>query len=277
VIGELAGARVALLEARLEGELAELVRRHGGEVVSVPAVRQSPRDATQQIGPFIEGLAGDPGAVVVFLTGVGGAQLFAQAERLGRREELLRALRRATTVCRGPKPSAELRRQQVQISMSVREPYTTAQLLETLASLDLVRRWVGLVLYGERNATLAAALTTRGAALQELQLYEWTLPADLEPLRTLVQDLIAGRFDAIAFTSQIQARHLFQVAAESGNVAELARALNECTVVASVGPTCSEALRSYGVRPHVEPARPKMRPMVIALADHLATRRHHAS
>jgi uroporphyrinogen-III synthase len=74
--------------------------------------------------------------------------------------------------------------------------------------------------------------------------------------------------DAVAFTSQIQARHLFQVAEAMGLAPSLAGALNSRTVVASVGPTCTGALQSFGVTPRVEPERPKMRPMVTALVRH---------
>ena len=38
----LRGARVALLEARMRGELAELVERSGGRPYCVPAVREAP-------------------------------------------------------------------------------------------------------------------------------------------------------------------------------------------------------------------------------------------
>ena len=39
-MSSLNGTRVALLESRMSGELADLVRRHGGEPRCVPAVRE---------------------------------------------------------------------------------------------------------------------------------------------------------------------------------------------------------------------------------------------
>jgi uroporphyrinogen-III synthase len=36
----LQGKRIALLEGRMQGELANLVRRHGGVPYSVPALRE---------------------------------------------------------------------------------------------------------------------------------------------------------------------------------------------------------------------------------------------
>jgi catechol 2,3-dioxygenase-like lactoylglutathione lyase family enzyme len=115
----------------------------------------------------------------------------------------------------------------------------------------------------------AAALQARGCRLTELSLYEWQLPDDTGPLQDLVRDLIAGRVDAIAFTSQIQARHLFQVAADFGQADALTQALNGRTVVAAIGPTCATALQRLGVTPDVVPEHPKMGHLVVALARHL--------
>jgi uroporphyrinogen-III synthase len=266
---DLGGARIGLLETRLGSELADLVRRYGGEPVSASAMQAVPRDVPGEAVAFIDALVRAPHPMTVFLTGVGAAGLFAEAERLGLLPDLLAALARATTVCRGPKPSAALRRHGVSISVSVPEPYTMTELLQAIAAIDLHGRWVGLVHYGERNAPLAEALITRGAVLSELQLYEWGLPQDTAPLRRLVQDALGGRLAALVFTSQVQVRHLFQIAAEEGRDAELLEALRARTVVASVGPVCSAALRQFGVAPHVEPEHPKMRPMMTALADYL--------
>jgi uroporphyrinogen-III synthase len=138
-----------------------------------------------------------------------------------------------------------------------------------MSGLELRDRDVTLVHYGDRNTALVEALQARGCWLSELSLYEWQLPEDTGPLQDLIRDLVAGRMDAIAFTSQIQARHLFQVARDCGKVAALTQALNGRTVVAAIGPTCASALQRYGVTPDVVPDHPKMGHMVVALARHL--------
>ena len=43
----LGGARIGLLEARLSSELAELVRREGGEPVCAPSVTEAQVDVTR--------------------------------------------------------------------------------------------------------------------------------------------------------------------------------------------------------------------------------------
>ena len=85
----------------------------------------------------------------------------------------------------------------------------------------------------------------------------------------LVRELLEDRIDAVAFTNQIQVRHLFQVAAEMNLADRLKEKLSRGdTVVAAVGPVCAEALQALGVTPDVIPARPKMGPMITALAEY---------
>ena len=260
------GRRIALLEARMSEEVAALVRRLGGHPHSVPAVREVAR--SDQAGPFLDALLAGRLSVVIFLTGVGAAALLREAERVGRLDAALIALRSTSVVCRGPKPVAALRRHDVPIQVTAAEPYTTRELLDAMAPLDLDGKSVGLVHYGEKNVALAAALAARGAHLEELFLYEWQLPEDVEKLNVLVGEIIDGRVDAIAFTSQIQCRHLFQIAHDLGKSDRLAQALNADVVVAAVGPVCAEALQVLGVTPDVIPSRPKMGPMISALAEY---------
>ncbi len=264
------GARVALLEGRMPGELADLVRRHGGVPYSVPAVRERPLDAGQQVAAFVDKLVRGDMPIVVCLTGVGVKTLFDESEGIGRLPELLAALQTATVICRGPKPSAVLRRYGIPIAYSAPSPYTTREVLEVIANIELADTNVGLLHYGERNPVLAAALEARGARVEELLLYEWLLPDDPQPLHQLVQELVDGCVDAIAFTSQVQVRHLFQIAATSGKTEELTAALQNRTLVASVGPVCTAVLEERGITPDVVPDNPKMGPMVNALAQLVA-------
>jgi uroporphyrinogen-III synthase len=268
-MSSLKGARVALLEARMPEELGALVERYGGRPYSVPAVREAPLPRLAQVEPFLDALASGRFSLIIFLTGVGVTALFREADRLGRLAETLEALRRTTTVCRGPKPVAVLRRHDVPVSLTAAEPYTTTELLEALRPIDITGRTLGLLHYGERNDALTEGLSARGASIDELFLYEWLMPPDQAPLRTLVRELIDGKVEAIAFTSQIQCRHLFQVAADLGVAEDLAAALSVRVVTAAIGPVSAAALQTFGVTPRVQPGHPKMGPMIAALADYM--------
>jgi uroporphyrinogen-III synthase len=117
---------------------------------------------------------------------------------------------------------------------------------------------------------LADAIQEGGAVLDELCIYEWRLPDDLGPLDKLVGLTIDGRVDAVVFTSQVQVRHFLEVAARSEREAPLIEALNAWTVTASIGPTCSAALVARGITPRIEPARPKLGPLVERVVQYLA-------
>jgi len=264
----LRGKRVALLEARMSGELSSMVERLGGTPYSVPAVREMPLEQPEETSRFIDSLSVGRFDVVVFMTGVGATALLREAEKLGRLDAVLAALRKAINVCRGPKPVAVLRRHDVQVNATAAEPHTTTELLQSLDAIGVSGKSIALVHYGERNETAAGDLRQRGASLDEICLYEWRLPDDTAPLERLVNEIIDGRLDAIAVTSQIQIRHLFQIADRLGRADALTDALSRKLVVAAVGPVCASALRARGVVPHVQPSHPKMGPMLIALADY---------
>jgi len=269
----LTGKNIALLEARLTSELAKLVERNGGVAFAFPALREVAIDAGAAVAELIAALTAGRIDFIVLQTGVGLSALITEAEQLERREELIVALGKVTKVCRGPKPTAVLARLGLKPDLSAAEPYTTAEVLAALAEFALKDRGVAVLHYGERNTALAETLIARGARLEELCLYEWQMPEDTEPLQQLIAQVGQGAFAAVVFTSQIQARHLFQVAVECGRESELREGLRNKTVVASIGPTCSAALRALGVTPQVEPEHPKMGPLVAALAKHMEATR----
>ncbi len=124
-MSSLKGARVAVLEARMSVELAAMVERFGGVPYSVPAVRETPLEQPEDVGAFVDALCDGRFAIVVLMTGVGVAALLREAERLGRLDAVLAALRNTITVCRGPKPVAVLRRHDVQVNITAAEPHTT--------------------------------------------------------------------------------------------------------------------------------------------------------
>ena len=271
----LGGRRIALFESRLAEPLSTLVRRGGGEPVCVPSVREQRRDVAEEVGALLDALAGEEQPVFVFTTGVGVAALFEEARAIAREPELRKALCVGTLVCRGPKPVAVLQRERLRPQILAREPYTTTRLLEALDAVPVSGRRVVMLHYGERSPEVPVALIARGARLSELLLYEWVMPDDQGPLEALVGELVSGGFAAAAFTSQIQARHLFAVAERLGTRDALLTALRKIAV-AAVGPTCAQALRDLGVAPQVVPQTPKMGPMLDALAAYLAAQEQAA-
>jgi uroporphyrinogen-III synthase len=264
------GVRVALLEARMGGELAQLVQRYGGITRSAPAVREATLDCAEVVADFLNRLHVPGRRIHVFLTGAGATAVLQEAERQGQLGFAVESLERDTIACRGPKPTAALKRYGLSTNVSAASPFTSHDLLEAMACLDLNGADVTVIHYGERSEALADALRQRGATLHELCVYEWRLPEDLGPLEELTRAIIRREVDAVIFTSQVQWKHLRQVSSAMGLDVALAQALTTDVVVAAVGPICSGALGQAGVKPHIVPDNPKMGPLVAALARHFS-------
>ena len=264
----LRGTRIALLEAQMSGQLEDLVRQHGGEPYCVPAVREKPKECGPDLDTFVDQIR--PGHVVVFTSGVAAAALLYEAGKRGRLEELKTRLAAGVTVCRSANAISVLDQAGIATNCRARAPFTTAELLLALGDIDLRRKTVCVAQYGERNVALLSPLARHGVKVRELILYEWQLPADRLPLRRLVEELIERRVGAIAFTSEVQVRHLFAVAGEMRAHEELQSALQSYTLVAALGQTCVTALEAEGVSPSVVPPEPAIDQMVDSLARHLS-------
>jgi uroporphyrinogen-III synthase len=268
------GAVVAHFESRRNAELESLIRRHGGDPWSAPALSEE----AVAIGPaergVIERLASANFDVIVLLTGAGTSRLLDAAASAGRLAEVHSALARRVVVARGPKPVFALRQHGLRPTHVAPEPNTTHELLGTLGAIPVAGQRVLIVSAGESFAEPAASLRARRALPVELQLYRWTLTdADAARLADTTRAIVDGRIEAALFTTQVQVRHLFDVATTQGLADQLADALRDALIVGAVGPTSANALRERLIEPHVIPDHPKMGHLVVAVARELAARR----
>ena len=264
----LEGRTVALLESRKAEDIAAMVRRFGGTPQCAPSVREVLR--TDDVRPLLTRLIAGEFDVVVMLTAAAAEALFAEAERHGTLDAVVDALRRTTLACRGPKPMVALKRRSLVPDVTTGKPHTTDELIEALASSNATGLRTLLLHYGERSVALSGALTDRGARVEDLCLYDWALPEDLGPLEALVHDTLAGRVDAMLFTSQIQLRHLLEIARGMRVSEPLIEALRDRVIVGSVGPVCTRALRSAGIVPDVMPHAPNGPALIQAVADYFS-------
>jgi uroporphyrinogen-III synthase len=272
-MADLRGARVGLLEGRMGAELAGLVLRNGGTPIVAPALHEAPVDAARAVRDLLARLRSGEVEVVVFLTGVAATALLDTAERLHRRDELIELLQRTVNVVRGQKPGAALKRNGIPISVTAEAPYTLAEVVRGLEGAGVGGLGVAVLHYGERSEELSSAIRDLGASVLDLSLYEWRMPEDTEPLEGLIREVIGGTLHVVAFTSQVQLRHLLLVSERMGVREPLVEALRARTLVAAVGPTCAAALEAAGIVPDVVPVHPKMGPMVVAIAEKLAAGR----
>jgi uroporphyrinogen-III synthase len=261
---------VAILETRVGAHMAEMIERRGAIAMLAPALQEVPDVDPDAIAALLQEWRGEPFKMVIFQTGVGTRALFDAAEALGRAQELHELLAEAFIVARGPKPIGELNARHVRIDLRAAAPFTTETVLAAVCEFPMHGSKVLVQRYGASNRELLDALRTRGAAVREIATYRWSLPQDIEPLLGLLDALDRNHVDAAVFTSAVQMHNLHTVAEQHARAPQLAAALRR-TIVASIGPVCSRALRQYGIEPTFEASPPKLGPLLAALDAALAS------
>ena len=263
------GKRIAILEARLGEQLADLVRQRGGVPLHAPALAELPDLEPEKIRALVQSLEKQPAKLFIFQTGVGTKALFAASDSLALTDRFLKMLASGTVAVRGPKPTGPLRGRGVRIDRSAVDPFTTKEILDSIKDVDVKGQRVIIQRFGTVNAALDRALEARGAQVTEIPTYRWSLPKDTKPLENLVGALERGELDAVAFTNAEQARNLFLIAERLKKADVLKESLNRI-LVASIGPVASAALRERQVKIGLESKPPKLGALMSALDSALS-------
>ncbi len=268
---QLRGLQVVCFESRRAKELAELIRRYGGEPIVAPSMREIPLTENHAALELLPGVEAGKFDILVLMTGVGTKALHEILISQFAQDRVLAALQKVQLVARGPKPVGVLRDLGLQAAITVPEPNTWREILSTFdAAVDVRGKRIAIQEYGIANPELIGALESRGAVVTSIPIYRWSLPEDLGPLRAAIVAITGGRVDVALFTNGAQVQHLFQVAAYE-NSDEMMRQAFKKLVVGSVGPVCTQVLRQFGLSPDVEPAHPKMGSLVAEMATSART------
>ena len=253
------GMIVLTLESRRGSEMCRLVEAYNGKPFHAPAMREVPVSSNLDALKFVEELMEGKVDAIVFLTGAGARMLLNVLKGAHAEERFFEALRNVSVIARGPKPVVVLREWKVPVALIAPEPNTWREVLQVIDDNkhDLHGKHVAVQEYGVSNPELLEGLRERGARVTRVPVYRWDLPEDTGSLKAAVDDVIGGRIDVVLFTTGAQINHLFQIAEQAGKKNEL-KASMERIVKASIGPTTSEVLRSYGLSVDLEASHPKM-------------------
>jgi uroporphyrinogen-III synthase len=262
----LQGLKVVSFESRRAKEMAELIRRYGGEPVTAPSMREIPLRENRVALDLLPEIEAGNFDLLVLMTGVGTRTLNQVLLTRFPQERILSALEKTQLVARGPKPVAALKELGLTPVFTVPEPNTWREVLATLSNaIDLRGKRIAVQEYGVPNPELVSGLEQCGATVKTVTIYKWALPDDLGPLRLAIQKLSNSEADVALFTNGAQVDHLFRVATERLSIDSLRRALQNI-VVASVGPICTQVLEQYGLKPDIEPRHPKMGSLIAEVA-----------
>lgn len=257
---------VVAFESRRCEETTRMLQRAGLNAFVSPSMCESPLDDQRSAIDFANELIAGQIDAVVLLTGVGTKMLVEGVARHVDKQRFLDALSDVPTIARGPKPRAALGEFGLKPTLLAPEPNTWRELLAVLdRELPVANLRVGLQEYGVTNASLIAGLEARGAAVRRVRVYDWSLPDDVAPLRDNIARIVDGQADIAAFTSAQQVDHLLKVAGETDQLDAIKSALRR-VVIASIGPTTSERLRSRGIPVDLEASRGKLGTLVQEIA-----------
>ncbi len=266
------GYRILILETREEAQFSRLLTEQGADVLQCPmfTIHDAPDPAP--VEAWIRRFIAKPCDDMVWMTGEGLRRLMKVVRRIGVEPAFITALGGARNFIRGPKPGKALREIGLEPQMTTEKP-TSEGIAEMLSRLDLRSRRIGLQLYPDKNhAALIGAIKTQGVSEIDTVLpYAYDAQAADGNIVTAIDEMAAGRIDAIALTNMGQVRRLIDVARARGCEEKLRKGLAQ-TPIASVGPAVSEELMAQGLRTDIYPAEDAffMRPLISAMATALA-------
>jgi uroporphyrinogen-III synthase len=261
----LQGLKIVSFESRRAKEMAELIRRHGGEPLVAPSMREVPLSENSAPLELFRKLEAGQMDLVILLTGVGTRTMVSALAVHYSRERIAALLGSVTLLARGPKPVAVLKEVGLQPALTAPEPHTWKEVLAVLDSnVQLKGKRVAIQEYGITNQELLSGLEARGAETFRVPVYLWALPEDTAPLRAAIGAIRNGRADIVVFTSATQVEHVFNVAKNEG--LDLDSQSFAQVLVASIGPVCSETLDRFGLKADFEPGHPKMGHLIDELA-----------
>ncbi|MEY9212068.1 uroporphyrinogen-III synthase [Thermobifida halotolerans] len=261
----LAGFTVAVTAARRAEELSALLRRRGAQVVSAPALRIVPLSDDAQLMEVSSALVAEPADVVVATTGIGFRGWVEACETWGLAEALLRSVRSARVLARGPKAKGAVRAAGLTEEWSPPSE-SSAEVLDYLLERGVEGLRVAVQLHGEPLPDFCAALRMAGADVVEVPVYRWTAPENVAALDRLVESVIGGGVDAVTFTSAPAAAGLVERARLTGEGDRLLAALRGEVMAVCVGPVTAGPLMACDV-PTDWPARARIGALVKHLCE----------
>ncbi|MGH3492503.1 MAG: uroporphyrinogen-III synthase [Sciscionella sp.] len=264
----LSGKRIGVTAARKADELIDLLRRRGAEVLHAPAIDYVDLAEDPQLRAATEQVIAERTDLVVITTGMGFRGWLDAARGAGLVDRLLEQLGSATIYTRGPKATGAVR------AAGLRERYspaseTDAELLAELCAHPLRDKRCVIQAHGEPLGGFVEELRGRGARVLQVLPYRWRRPDDPRPLRTLIAEVLAGRVDALAFTSAPAVSTLLEVAIEDEQGEGFIEALRSKVLVACVGSVTAAPLARYDI-PSIAPQRARTAALVRTLTDALA-------
>jgi len=199
---KLTGYRILILETREEAQFARLFRDQGADVLQCPMFTINDAPDPAPVEAWIRRCIDNPFDDLVLMTGEGLRRIMKVVRRLDLEQPFVAALAKARKFSRGPKPQRALRELSLEADVVTEKP-TSEGIAATLRKLDLAGRRIGLQLYPERDhSALLGFIAQCGASVDTVLPYVYDRQAAETHIVTAIEEMAAGRVDAIALTKR---------------------------------------------------------------------------
>lgn len=249
----LKGKTVALTRPVGQAEEAgNLIKSKGGIPYYIPAIEIKPLSNPEPVERFITELQAGTVDYVILMSTNGVKYLFAVAESINQADALRCGLARSFVIGVGPRTAQELKAYGVHVDL-VPEKYSSEGLLEVLKPKDVNGKVIRIPRTTSATPTLNEQLTTMGADVQEIHVYESSIPND-DTLKTkFFEDLSSGKIDAVLFGSGLSAKNIFKMLTENASMEQLRKLFAEKVAVVAIGPTTAQTLKELNIKVDVVP------------------------
>ena len=246
----------------------ELARSRGFDVIAAPMIElESYHD--DRFDGFTERVFAYKSDIVIFTSANGIAFTL---QNISDVPGFIDALNRTCVVAIGSKTKKALEEQDITVSM-MPDSFSSEGIAEMLGETDgttdsEVSQVIEVVRSAHGDPTLITSLSRRAAiTVHETVVYRLVLPDDGRQQR-LIDETLAGRIDAFAFTSAMTVHNFMKVARSMGSESGVVNMLNG-RIVAAIGPPTAETLQQYSVKVQVVPERFIFKDMLNALETYV--------
>ena len=246
-------------------EMVEIVENMGGTSYVAPMIEITAPEGGE-LGEFIDKTASGSFDQLVFLSINSVRYLFEEAQRTEKLEHLLEGINASMVLVIGTRTQKELVDRGVKNGVVARIQSTDG-VLDALGG-ELKGLHIGLPRSSMANSELGDSLKARGAQVTEVTAYMSRPPADRFRAVQLIEDLAAGKVDAVTFTSASTAKNLTEIAEKEKMLRQLHEGLGR-TIVAAIGPRAKVAIEELGFKVDIVPENHSIRDMVEALVSNL--------
>jgi uroporphyrinogen-III synthase len=229
-------------------EAGKLIKEKGGIPYFIPAIEIKALTNFSPVKKFISELVKGQVDYVIFMSTNGVKYLFSAAETLKQSSRLKEGLAKTFVIAVGPRTAQALEEEyHVHVSL-VPLKYSSEGLIECLQSKEISGKTIRIPRTTGATPTLTEKLREMGTQVEEVHVYESSLPMDKKLKNKFFQDLTCGKIDAIVFGSGLSAKNIFKMLTENAPMETLRALINSKVTTVAIGPTTAEALREMGIK-----------------------------